>query len=255
MILPFRGPRRPGRRPRHLAHARGNALRSSDQATDDGAAIAFWQAEVHQFEFRAGEQGALAQGVLAVTAALTTAAVTAFAAGDIGVSSGAMNELDNWIKFAFLLLPVTILLLLATALRLLGEAGLLRECVRHAELELEKLTSRGADLNSYRRWTSLGLRYDMPTPFLMIFIPLSVIVSCAGVFGTTILVGFSIESPWGWIPTAAALFFAIMLGVFARTNAANAASLRATLAAARSEAVSGERKAPDQALDPEARES
>ncbi|WP_369371745.1 hypothetical protein AB1046_00075 [Promicromonospora sp. Populi] len=237
MILPFRSTRRPGRRPRHLVHGRANALRASDRAAADDRAIAFWQAEVHQFEFRAGEQGALAQSAMAVAAALTTAAVTAFAAGDLGVGNEAMDGLNRWIQFTPLLLPVTILLLLSSALRLLGEADLLRECVRHAETELEKLTSRTPDLGSYRKWTVLGLRYDKPVTFSLIFVPTAAIVSLVGVFGATTLVGISVGSIRGWIPTLVALFFAIMLWVFARANAANASALRVALAEARGERV------------------
>jgi hypothetical protein len=235
MILPFRSLRRPGKVPRHLVHTRANALRAPDQAAGDDGAVAFWQMEVHQFEFRAGEQGALAQSVLAVATALTTAAVTGLAAGNLAVSDQAMDELNAWIKFAFLLLPVTILQLLTTALRLLGEAGLLREVVRHAETELEKLTSRATGLDSYRKWTALGLPYDAPRPFLIAFVPLTVIICAAGVFGTTVLVGFSLGLVWGWALTGAAFFFLVMLVKFACANFVNAHSVRVALAGARRE--------------------
>ena len=146
-------------------------------------AIQFWQREVYYYEGRAGEQGASATRVVTVAAGST--AVLALIVNTVSAPAGSFG-FD--IRLLLLVVPVLMVLLWASAVRLINEMRLLRVYVQRAETELKKLTDSQTALNRYTRWADEGLHHDFSYFVMLVWFAAAGILSVAGTFGITVLV-------------------------------------------------------------------
>lgn len=138
--------------------------------------VAFWQKELHYYEGRAGEQGASANRLVTI------------AAGAVAVASILATALEEQTLSPLLLVvPAVVLLMWATATRLLHEMELLRVYREHAEWRLRVLAKSSPSLASYRSWGEFGAKHDMPPVITLTWFFLAGGISLSGTAGVIVL--------------------------------------------------------------------
>lgn len=211
----------------------GSGRPRRDPAVDDvrwDDALDFWQKEVHYYEGRAGEQGASANRVITVAAGATALVPVVGAALAKPVLVDGFDG-QPWIdaRVALYLVPAVILLLWATAIRLLHEMEILREYRYHAERQVARLARADPRLADYLPWEGLGTRYDAPQPVTAILMGLAATISLfgvAGVIGAVNRILWPIFDPAELIAWAIAGVLVAALGIalwFNKRDAANVA--------------------------------
>ena len=160
---------------------RGGPRPDETQEIELKEAIAFWQKEVHYYEGRAGAQGDAA-GKLLTVAAGTSAALPI-------ISRFFDQHADDAPDVRILLaLPVLLLLLWSTALRLLHEMEMLRVYVEKSERELQALTAQQPTLRGYERWSAYGAKHDFSFHMTAVFGAAVLSLSVAATVGVSLFV-------------------------------------------------------------------
>lgn len=137
-------------------------------------ALSFWQRELHYYETRAGDQGRQAMGILGITAG---AVATGAALIGNGASSGASGR-PSW---TLLVLPVLVVFLWATGLRLFHEMGILRTYTEHCGRQISQLSQRSPTLDNYRSWQEVGAKFDRPALHTALWAVSAVLMTAPGV--------------------------------------------------------------------------
>lgn len=180
-------------------------------------AVAFWQREVHYYEGRAGEQGASANRLVTIVA------------GAVAVASLVSAGLERQTLSPLLLVvPAVVLVMWATATRLLHEMEILRAYREHAEWRLVLLTRTTPSLAPYRSWAELGSLYDMPPVITWTWLSLTGGISLAGTAGVLVLLA-PVLGCWAFIPWAVLLSAVVALVLTFRSNARDSDRVRADL--------------------------
>lgn len=166
--------------------------------TDSDAAITFWQSEVHYYEGRAGGQGEAAQRI--ITVAVGATALIPIVAGGTELNKKLdMGIADVDVRLFLYAIPAIVLLLWATAIRLLHEMAILREFRYHAEQQVKSLSGAEPRFRSYRPWDGIGSRFDKPVVITTTWFVLAVAVSGVGIGATMFALAQFTGELW-WIP-------------------------------------------------------
>lgn len=166
-----------------------SAASTADDDIDSNDAVQFWQREVYYYEGRAGEQGATANRLLTVAVGATAV---------IPVVANLLNDplssrgLD--VRPMLFFVPVLVLLLSTSALRLLHEMHLLRVYVQRAEQELQSLTAKQPLLDKYTRWADHGGKHDFSYYVMLVWFLTAISLGIGGTFGITAFVAANLDA-------------------------------------------------------------
>lgn len=156
----------------------------------DQHAIAFWQKEVHYYQQRAGGQG---------DAALRMVPLVAGAAALIPIVNSVLVKQPAGgpdLRWLLLVLPIAIVALWATAVRLLHEMEILRAYAAHAEFRLATLLGPIGTMAAYEPWEGLGSKQDKPTLVTGVWGASTLVISVAGVLVVPWMVAQEITGSW-----------------------------------------------------------
>jgi hypothetical protein len=163
-------------------------------------AITFWQREVHYYEGRAAEQGASANRLVTL------------AAGAVAVVPLVVTLLNGTEPRVYLLVvPAIVIVLWATAVRLLHEMAILRAYREHAEWRLTLIARPQQPLRGYVSWHEEGARFDRPLWITLAWSVSAGALSLAGLVGIPLAVLAPFDGWTAAILGVEALFAAAIL--------------------------------------------